>query len=109
MSTLSNSPAYPTSDHASAAAATGGEMLDRARQIAQEAAGRLGDRAGVAAEQMKQGIGQAGEALSAGLDDMNALQEEWLANARGYVQEHPLVSVAVALAAGMLLARMLSR
>lgn len=109
MSTTSKTPSYPTSDYTDTgtAAAAGSQTLDRAKQSAQEAAERLSEKAHAAAGQMKEGIGEAREALGAGLEDLNALQEEWLASARGYVQEHPLVSVAVALAAGMLLARLL--
>lgn len=107
MSTTSKTPSYPTSDYAGSATAASSQTLDRAKQSAQEAAERLSEKAHVAAEQMKEGIGEAREALGTGLEDLNALQEEWLASARGYVQEHPLVSVAVALAAGMLLARLL--
>lgn len=119
MSTTRN-PSYPTSnDYATGSAtaagtgtatgigATAGETLDRAMRDAQDTASRLGDRTAAATEHMKANLGQAGEALSAGLDDLNALQEEWMAGARAYIQEHPLVAVAGALAAGMLLARLL--
>lgn len=113
MSTTRN-PSYPTSNDYATGSATGtgagttaGEILDRTVQDAEDTASRLGDRAAAATEHMKANLGQAGNALSAGLDDLNALQEEWMAGARAYIQEHPFVAVAGALAAGILLARLL--
>lgn len=100
-------PSYPTSDYSSGAAGAAGETIERATQGAQQAAERLSEKAAYAKEQIKSGYEQASAALSAGMEDLGELQEEWLASARGYVQQHPLVSVAAALAIGVLLARLL--
>lgn len=109
MTTASKNPTYPTSDYpGGATTAEAGEALGRAKQGAQQAAERLGEKAAYAKEQVKEGYDQAKEALSAGMQDLDALQEEWLANARGYVQAHPLVSVTAALAIGVLLARLMA-
>ena len=109
MTTASKNPTYPTSDYSGGAAtAEAGEALGRVKQGAQQAAERLGEKAAYAKEQVKEGFEQASEALSAGMENLDALQEEWLAGMRGYVQAHPLVSVTAALAVGVLLARLMT-
>lgn len=100
-------PSYPTSDYSGEATGTASETIERATQGAQQASERLSEKAAYAKEQIKSSYEQASAALSAGMEDLGELQEEWLASARGYVQQHPLVSVAAALAIGMLLARLL--
>jgi len=107
MTTASKTPSYPTSDYSGSAEGAASETMERAAQTAQQASERLAEKAAYAKEQIKSGYEQASAALSAGVDDLNELQEEWLASARGYVQQHPLVSVAAAIAVGMLLARLI--
>lgn len=109
MTTASKTPTYPTSSDYSSAAASAGEAAERAAQSVRETTERLGEQASVAGEQIKAGFNQATEALGAGIDDLKALQQEWLASVRGYVQEHPLVSVAAAIAAGVIIARLIPR
>lgn len=112
MTTASKTPTYPTSDYSGAAAAAAsqaGEAAERAAQSVRETTERLGEHASAAGEQIKAGFDQATEALGAGIDDLKALQQEWLASVRGYVQEHPLVSVAAAIAAGVIIARLIPR
>ncbi len=105
--TASKNPSYPTSDYSGSAGGAASETMERATQTAQQASERLAEKAAYAKEQIKSGYEQASAALHAGVEDLSELQEEWLASARGYVQQHPLVSVAAALAIGMLLARLM--
>ncbi len=51
----------------------------------------------------------AAERLGAKSRDLLATRDEWTDVTRGYVREHPLAALGVALAAGYLLSRMLSR
>jgi ElaB/YqjD/DUF883 family membrane-anchored ribosome-binding protein len=53
-------------------------------------------------------MGSATEKLPMSKDELSAMQQEWVASARDVVREHPLASVAVAVAAGVLLSRMMS-
>lgn len=49
----------------------------------------------------------ATDSLSNTGHEMKAMEEKWLANLRGYVQENPTTSLGIALAGGYLLSRIL--
>jgi ElaB/YqjD/DUF883 family membrane-anchored ribosome-binding protein len=51
----------------------------------------------------------AAERLGAKSRDLLAARDEWVDVTRGYVREHPIAALGVALAAGYLLSRVLSR
>jgi ElaB/YqjD/DUF883 family membrane-anchored ribosome-binding protein len=78
------------------------DMVNRAAQTAHRAVDRVAEKAAPAVE-------RATTALQARADQLGELQERWVVESRTYVREHPFTSVAAALAAGMLLARLLWR
>jgi ElaB/YqjD/DUF883 family membrane-anchored ribosome-binding protein len=82
--------------------------MDRMVQSAHEAVDRLAEKAGPALEKLRSTMGSATEKLPMSKDELSAMQQEWVASARDVVREHPLASVAVAVAAGVLLSRMMS-
>lgn len=85
------------------------EAMNRAVQGAHTMVDRLAEKAVPAVEGLVSGVNSASEALKTGADDLGAMQERWIENCRGYVREHPLVSVGVAVAAGVLLSRLMAR
>lgn len=66
---------------------TAHETVERAAAVASSAADRLGTRSG----------------------ELIATKNEWMDTTRGYVRDHPLAALAVALAAGYLLSRLTGR
>lgn len=50
---------------------------------------------------------QAADTISEKGAQLQDLQEEWLKNLRGYMNEHPVKSVGIAIASGFLLSRLL--
>ena len=66
---------------------TAHETVERAASVASSAADRLGARSG----------------------EWMAAKNEWMATTRGYVRDHPLAALGVALAAGHLLSRLTGR
>lgn len=51
---------------------------------------------------------QAADAISKKGAELHELQDEWLVTIRGYIHEHPVKSVAIAVAGGYVLGRLLS-
>jgi ElaB/YqjD/DUF883 family membrane-anchored ribosome-binding protein len=87
--------------------ATTDEMVSRAAETAHRAVDRMAEKAVPAVERVRSGVSEASEMLQARADQLGQLQERWVQDSRNYVREHPFTSVAAALAAGMLLARLL--
>lgn len=70
---------------------------------------QLLQRAHGAVDQLHAGLNSAATSLSAQAENVKAMQTRMTGQARGYVREHPLATVAVALGAGLLLARLIRR
>jgi ElaB/YqjD/DUF883 family membrane-anchored ribosome-binding protein len=51
---------------------------------------------------------RAADAIGEKGAQLQDLQEEWMENVRGYINEHPVKSVGIAIAGGFLLSRLLS-
>lgn len=75
--------------------AAGMSRMDRVVQSAHHAVDRLAEKASPAFDAM---TGQA--------DQLSAMQEEWLENARNTVREHPLAAIGAAVVFGMVVARL---
>jgi ElaB/YqjD/DUF883 family membrane-anchored ribosome-binding protein len=86
---------------------TADEMVNRAAETAHRAVDRVAEKAMPAVERVRSGVSEAATVLQARADQFGQLQERWVEESRSYVREHPFTSVAAALAAGMLLARLL--
>jgi len=83
-------------------------MFHRAVRGAHAAVDRVAERVGPAVERLKSGVSGAQESLNQRADQLGEIQEQWLASARTTVREHPIAAVAVALAAGVVLSKLLS-
>jgi ElaB/YqjD/DUF883 family membrane-anchored ribosome-binding protein len=86
---------------------TADDMVTRAAETAHRAVDRVAEKAVPAVERLKSGVSEATQVLHARADQLGHLQERWVEDSRNYVREHPFTSVAAALAAGMLLAKLL--
>jgi ElaB/YqjD/DUF883 family membrane-anchored ribosome-binding protein len=116
---------FPTSANPSSAGVTGGlpadtgpaagpsatsdDLMRRVVQGAHATIDRLADTAAPAVSRLQEGVHVAGDKLHAGAEHARELGDEWTESLRTTVREHPLASVAVALAAGVLIARLSSR
>jgi ElaB/YqjD/DUF883 family membrane-anchored ribosome-binding protein len=105
---MTNASLYPTSNAAPGAtsAADSNERVARVAQGAHDTVDRLAEKAAPAVQKLESTVAHANEALHAQMNRAREVGDEWTDNLRGTVREHPLASVAVALAAGMVLARL---
>ena len=80
--------------------------LDRFVQGAHQAVDSLAAKAAPAVERLKSSMGSASDSMHERADQLGAMQEEWIESARATVREHPLASLATAVAVGMILSRL---
>lgn len=95
-STYPDSTVVRSNADALGAKAHGG--IDRLSSGAHDAVDRAANVAGVAAER-----------LSVKSTELLAARDQWMDATRGYVREHPLAALGIALAAGYLLSRITAR
>lgn len=81
------------------------DTVDRAAQSAHETIDRVAARATPAIEQLQSAASNAAQAIQDKAAALGELEEAWLNSARTCVREHPLTSVLVAVAAGVLVSR----
>jgi ElaB/YqjD/DUF883 family membrane-anchored ribosome-binding protein len=74
------------------------EITDKVSHSAHEAYDKIADATSQAAET----LGEKGEQLK-------KTEQQLMKNCRGYISENPMTSVSIAVAAGFLLSRLLSR
>lgn len=84
-----------------------GDTVSRVVQGAHEAVDRIAEKAAPAVERVRDGMSSMSESMKAKADQFSAMEEQWLEGCRATVREHPIATVAVALAAGVLLSKML--
>jgi ElaB/YqjD/DUF883 family membrane-anchored ribosome-binding protein len=101
--------AAPAAGSTAAAGASGEDLMRRVVQGAHSTIDRLADTAAPAVSKLQESVAGAGNKLHAGADHMREVGDEWAESLRSTVRENPLASVAVALAVGMLIARLSSR
>lgn len=105
----SSSMGSGTADSSGMSSSAGsGASMDRMVQSAHEAVDRFAEKAAPALEKLRSTMGGATDKLPMSRDDLSALQREWVTGAREVVREHPMASLAVAVAAGVILSRMMS-
>lgn len=85
------------------------ETMSRVVQGAHQAVDRLAEKATPVVERLKGTLSGATQSLHSGTDQLSAMQEEWVETARTTVREHPIASVLTAVAAGVLLSKLMSR
>lgn len=82
-------------------------LLERVVQGAHETIDRLAERAAPHAQRVEEGVARANELLHERADEARELSQEWVDSLRNTVREHPLAALAAAVAAGMLIARLM--
>ena len=84
----------------------GAEVVSRVAQGAHDTVDRLAEKATPAVQKLESTMAHANEALHNQMNRARELGDEWTDNLRGTVRENPLTSVGVALAIGMIFARL---
>lgn len=82
------------------------DTVDRAAQSAHNAIDRVAAKAGPALEGLQSAATTAAQSLQDKAASFGELEQAWVESARKTVREHPLATVAVAVAAGMLISRL---
>jgi len=80
--------------------------VDRVAQTAHDTVDRLAAKAAPAIERARSAATDAQGTLYAKYDDFMAIEEEWAESAREQIRAHPLATVGIALAAGLLIGRL---
>jgi ElaB/YqjD/DUF883 family membrane-anchored ribosome-binding protein len=93
----------------SEAATAADDAVNRAAQGAHAIVDRVAEKAGPAVERLRSGVNNAAESLQSGTQQLTDLQERWLEDCRSCVRDYPLLSIGVAVAAGMIVSRLIER
>lgn len=97
----------PTNPNArTAAASDGSELVSRVAQGVHETVDRLAETATPAVQKLEATMAHASETMNDQMHRARELGDEWSDSLRGTVREHPLASLMVALAAGVLISRL---
>lgn len=99
----------PTSTTSPETAAATEDVVNRAARSAHAMVDRVAEKAGPAVARVRGGIDSATESLQYGVEQIGEAQSRWVENSRGRIREHPLASIGVAVAGGMLLNLLLKR
>jgi ElaB/YqjD/DUF883 family membrane-anchored ribosome-binding protein len=100
-------PFPKTTDDASRAAGTAsGEWIDRLAQTAHQTIDRVAETAAPQVNRLQEGIANAGGSVHQRADQMREMRDEWTEGLRCTVRENPLAALGVALAVGVLMARL---
>jgi ElaB/YqjD/DUF883 family membrane-anchored ribosome-binding protein len=83
------------------------DLIGRIAQSAHETIDRLVESAAPHVNRLQESL--SGDALHQRADEMRDLRDEWTESLRSTVRENPLAAVGVALAVGVLVARLTSR
>ena len=91
------------------AVATTGRRAEYLADQARAGLGRISETAQHAMDTLSQAASQAAERLSAHSEELWALQGRAADTTRSYIREHPLATIGIAIAIGVLLSRLTSR
>jgi ElaB/YqjD/DUF883 family membrane-anchored ribosome-binding protein len=83
------------------------DAVARTAQSAHEIVDRVAEKAGPAIDRMREGVGAAADAIQGSAEELGEMQQRWLAACRSCVRDYPFASIAVAVAAGVVLSRLL--
>jgi ElaB/YqjD/DUF883 family membrane-anchored ribosome-binding protein len=83
-------------------------VIDKVSDAAHPAVERLASGAHQAVDKIADVAGQAAETLGVKGEQLKNAQVQAMEQCRGYVRDHPVLSLGIAVAAGFLLSRLLS-
>lgn len=100
---------YPSTENVSGTRTSrnGESMVDRLAQSAHAAVDRMAEAAGPALDRMRDTATTTADSLRSRVGDMGEMQSRAVDSMRDYVREKPVTSLALAVLAGMVIARML--
>lgn len=102
-------PASTSATDPSTGAPRATKLLDRVVDGAHQTIDRLAERAAPRVAQLEQTVHGAGDTLQQRAGQARDVGDEWLESMRTSVREHPVAAVGIALAVGVLIARMTER
>jgi ElaB/YqjD/DUF883 family membrane-anchored ribosome-binding protein len=82
------------------------DVIDRVSGVARPAVDRIASGAHLAVNKISSAAGQAAETLGVKGEQFKNAQVRAMEQCRGYVRDHPVKSVGIAIAAGFLLSRL---
>lgn len=83
--------------------------VNRAAQSAHVIVDRVAEKAAPAVERWQSNLSEAADSLKSSVENLGEIEKRWAEDGRGYIREHPLTSVGLAVAAGLLLGRYIVR
>jgi len=86
-----------------------GDSVDRLAQSAHAVIDRVAESAKPAMDRARTAAAGAAATVEAKASALSELEKQWLESAREHVRQNPLTSIALAIGAGLLLARLTSR
>ncbi len=106
VGTMPGSSSGSTHGGSSAVGNTGGDLMSRVVQGAHQTIDRLAETAAPHVHKLTQNVNSAGSALHDRADQAREMGDEWAESVRSTVRENPLAAVGVALAVGLLIAKL---
>jgi ElaB/YqjD/DUF883 family membrane-anchored ribosome-binding protein len=99
---------FPTTpdDAGRATNTANGEWIDRLAQTAHQTIDRVAETAAPKINRLQEGLAHAGDSVHQRADQMREMRDEWTESLRCTVRENPLAALGVALAVGVLIARL---
>ncbi|HZE91952.1 MAG TPA: hypothetical protein VE029_09655 [Rhizobacter sp.] len=82
------------------------ESVDRMAQTAHAAIDRVAEQARPAVDKARAAATHAAAAMESKASQIGEMEAQWMDSCRAHVRQHPLSSMAIAVAAGMLIARL---
>lgn len=101
---------YPSTESTSTSARSsrnGESIIDRLAQSAHAAVDRMAETAGPALDRMRDTASTTADSLRTRVGDMDEMRTHAVESMRDYVREKPVTSLALAVLAGMVIARMM--
>jgi|GEM_PF-1228915 len=109
VATMSGESTMTQGSAVSRGATSAEDRVNRLAQGAHAAVDRIAEKAIPAVQRLRGGANSAAATLRTRADDLDGMQRRWVESSRGCVRNHPLVSVGAAVAAGMILSRLMGR
>lgn len=106
MPSMPSQPSTTTASDGNVGGLRGSELLERMVRGAHASIDRFAETAAPQIDRLERGMSGAADSLHGSADHWREVGDEWTESVRTSVREHPLAAVGIALAAGMLIARL---
>lgn len=108
MATKSNMSSESMSSNGRAAAEEVRRQAQSGASAAHDTVERVAERAHEVVDRAKDAASRTADNLSSRSGQMGEMTDEWVETARSYMQQHPVATITMAVAAGFLLSKILS-